>query len=67
MIDRAIQTAKRLSYTQIPLILFTHSKKFCGFSNFEKLIQRLSEKDEIQFQTTRSVVSSLQEQSVEKW
>jgi hypothetical protein len=67
MVDRAIENGRKNHYKKIPFIMMAHSKNFYSFSNFDKLLNKLSQKPEILFDTTRSVVSSLQDKSINSW
>ena len=59
IIKKALRILQRHKISNVPLILYTHSKDFYSIDNFKKLLSRLSAMPMVQFSTTQEVVENM--------
>jgi hypothetical protein len=57
MVERVHRIAKQRKLAYAPMIMLAHSKSFYSYSNFEKLLTRLSRTEYVRFATTQDIVS----------
>lgn len=50
-----LEKCEKLGLTDIPLILLSHSKSFYSYKNFEKLLRKISNNEDLSFKTTQEV------------
>lgn len=59
IVRKIIRTLKRHNISNVPLILYTHSKDFYSLDNFKRLLAALTEIPMVRFRTTQTVVENV--------